>query len=101
MEITSTNESEPELERLLHLSQAGRDHPARQLWASQIVFEHSAVLAALSDERIASKRLHREFVCSGLISPPILTSRDGAPSRVQFIYADRIAEAMKAGQRDE
>jgi hypothetical protein len=92
---------EPELERLLQLSQAGRDHPARTLWAGQCVFEHGAVLKVLSDDRIAAKRLHREFVCLGLISPPILTSRDGAHSRVQFIYASRIAEAMKAAQRDE
>ena len=93
--------SEPELERLLHLSQAGRDNPARALWASQTVFEHASVLAELSDQSIIAKRLHREFVCLGFISPPILTSRDGAHSRVQFIYADRIAEAMKAAQRDE
>jgi hypothetical protein len=93
--------SEPELERLLQLSQAGRDHPARTLWAGQTVFEHAAVLAALSDERITAKSLHREFVCLGFISPPILTSRDGAHSRVQFIYASRIAEAMNAGQGDE
>jgi hypothetical protein len=93
--------AEPELERLLQLSRTGRDDPARGLWAGQPVFEHGAVLAVLSDDRVAAKRLHREFVCLGLISPPILSSRDGRAYRVQFIYASRIAEAMKAAQRDE
>jgi hypothetical protein len=87
--------SEPELERLLHLSQAGRDHPARTLWAGQPVFDHGTVLALLSpDDRVAAKRLAREFVCLGLISPPILSSRGGRAVRFHLIHADRIAATL-------
>jgi hypothetical protein len=95
------NNSEPELERLLQLTRTGREDPARGLWAGQPVFEHGAVLAVLSNDRVAAKRLHREFVCLGLISPPILSSRSGRAYRVQFIYGDRIAETLKVGQGDE
>jgi hypothetical protein len=85
---------EPELAGLLRLSRAGRDHPARTLWAGQPVFDHGAVLAVLSDDRIAAKRLAREFVCLGLISPPILSSRGGRAVRFHLIHADRIAATL-------
>jgi hypothetical protein len=86
--------SEPELARLLQLCRAGRDHPARQLWAGQPVFLHSAVLALLSDDSAHAKSLHREFVCLGLISPTIHTTHAGVACKVQMIYTDRIAQAL-------
>jgi hypothetical protein len=89
--------SEPDLARLLQLTRAGRDHPARGLWAGQPVFDHRSVLALLSDNRVEAKRRHRELVSCGLISPTIFTTRDSRTVRVQILFADRIADAMNGG----
>ena len=89
--------SEPDLARLLQLSRAGRDHPSRHTWAGRPVFDHDAVLALLSDNRIEAKRRHRELVSCGLISPTIFTTRDSRTVRVQILFADRITDALTGG----
>jgi hypothetical protein len=90
-----------ELTRLRELSLAGRNHPGYTIYAGQPAFNHDAVLEAPSTNRTIAKRLHREFLLLGLLSPTCTTSRDGRSLRVQFIYPDRIAEALKAGQSDD
>lgn len=90
---------EPELVRLFELALAGRDHPDHTLYAGLPAFNHDAVLAALSSDRTEAKRLHREFVWLGVISPPVATSRAGRTIRVQFLYTDRIADSLKVSRR--
>ena len=90
-----------ELTRLRELGLAGRNHPDYTIYAGRPAFNHDAVLSALSPDRTTAKRLHREFLLLGLLSPTCTTSRGGRSIRVQFIYPDRIAEALKAGQGDE
>ena len=92
---------EPELEALYELSRAGRDHPDYSLYAGLPAFDHNAVLAVLSPDRTEAKRLHRMYVWLGVISPPVATSRAGRPVRVQYLYSNRIADALKVGQGDE
>ena len=92
---------EPELERLLELARADRDHPDYSLYAGLPAFNHNAVLAVLSPDRAEAKRLHREYVWRGIISPPVSTSRARKTIRVQFLYVNRIAEALKGGRDDE
>ena len=89
------------LQRLLRLSLAGRNHPAYTLYTGIPAFDHEAVLSALSADRTAAKRAHQACVALGVISPPVGTSRDRAAIRVQFIYADRIADVLNGGQDDE
>ncbi len=93
--------AEPELQRLLKLSLAGRNHPGYTTYAGLPAFNHDTVLTTLSTNRTSAKRLHREALVLGVVSPPASTSRDRKPMRVQFIYPDRIAEALKAGQSDD
>jgi len=76
---------EPELERLLDLSLADRDHPDYILYAGLPAFNHDAVLAVLSSDRLEAKRLHRMYMWMGVISPTTTTS-------------NRIADALKVGQ---
>jgi hypothetical protein len=90
-----------EFTRLHELSVAGRNHPGYTTYAGQPAFNHDVVLDALSSNRTIAKRLHREFLLLGLLSPTCTTSRDGRTIRVQFIYPDRIAEALKVGPDDE
>lgn len=89
---------EPELERLFELALAGRDHPDHTFYAGLPAFNHDAVLAVLSPDRKQAKRLHREYVWLGVISPPVATSRSGKSTRVQFLYTNRIADALKVGR---
>jgi hypothetical protein len=92
---------EPELQKLLDLSRAGQAHPDVTLYAGLPAVNHNAVLAALSPNRTEAKRLHRTCVWSGLISPPVVTSRNGRSIRVQFLYTRLIADAVNGGGSDE
>lgn len=89
--------NDTDLERLLQLHRAGRQHPAYMLYAGMPAFDHEAVLAALASDRTAAKRAHRECLMLGALSPAVATSRDGVALRVQFIYPE-VIEAILDGQ---
>jgi hypothetical protein len=93
--------NDTELQRLLQLHQAGRNHPDHLLYVGLAAWDHEAILAALASDRTRAKRIHRECLALGVISPAVATSRDGVAMRVQFIYPEVIADVLSGGRRDE
>src|ERR1017187_6667498 len=82
--------------RLGDLADDGINHPDAITFGSyRDFFDHRLILAAISEDHAEARRLHRELVEDGLITPPHQTSRR-LPSgsrrsfQIQRISFDRI-----------